>query len=91
MLLDCDVVRKDVIMKKLEDGRKFNKSKTGLESRFLAPQRYDKGRYKIFQKQEVDQTIGIVNHISSSHSSLFLFAFTHEKNRRLLIIILKLT
>ena len=49
LLLDCDVVHKDDIMEKLEDGRKFNKSKTGLEARFLAPQRYDNGRYKIFR------------------------------------------
>ena len=28
LLLDCDVVRKDVIMKKLEDGRESHKSKT---------------------------------------------------------------
>ena len=49
LLLDCDVIRKDDILKKMEDGRKFHKSKTGLEARFLAPQMYDKGRYKVYR------------------------------------------
>ena len=49
LLLDCDVIHKSDILKKMEDGRKFHKSKTGLEARFLAPQMYDKGRYKIFR------------------------------------------